>query len=138
MNLDLLKDIAIIFALSTVVNFIFTRIKIPTIIGYIVTGMVAGPYLLALISAQNQIEFIAEIGVVLLMFTIGVEFSLNHLVKIRKIVFLGGFIQLSLTTTIAMLLARMFDMSWSESLFRGIPDFNDQHHCSIKNSSGTF
>ncbi len=119
MNLDLLKDIAIIFALSTVVNFIFTRIKIPTIIGYIVTGMVAGPYLLALISAQNQIEFIAEIGVVLLMFTIGVEFSLNHLVKIRKIVFLGGFIQLSLTTTIAMLLARMFDMSWSESLFVG-------------------
>jgi len=46
MELGVLKDIVIIFALSTFVNFIFTRIKVPAIIGYLITGVIAGPHLL--------------------------------------------------------------------------------------------
>jgi len=83
MELGVLKDIVIIFALSTFVNFIFTRIKIPALIGYLLTGVVAGPYLLKLISSPENVEVMAEIGVILLMFTIGLEFSLNHLLKIQ-------------------------------------------------------
>ena len=119
MELALLKDIVIIFALSTLVNYLFTRINVPTIIGYLFTGVIAGPYLLGIISSPHQIELIAEIGVVLLMFTIGMEFSVNHLFRIRRIVFLGGFMQLVLTAGITMLLARVYKMEWSGAIFVG-------------------
>ena len=92
MELSILKDIVIIFALSTLVNLIFTRIKVPTVVGYLLTGLIAGPYMLSLVNAQHEIELMAQIGIVLLLFTIGMEFSLEHLLKIRRIVFLGGFV----------------------------------------------
>jgi len=119
MELGILKDIAIIFALSTFVNFIFNRIKIPAIIGYLITGIIAGPHLLALIDSPENVEVMAEIGVILLMFTIGLEFSLNHLFRIRKIVFVGGFLQLLLTAGITILVSRVYDLQWTEAVFVG-------------------
>lgn len=119
MELGILKDIVVIFALSTLVNLVFTRIKIPTVIGYLLTGVIAGPHLLSLVSSAHQIELIAEIGVVLLLFTIGLEFSLNHLLKIRKIVFLGGFIQVFLTAGAFFVASRFFEMDWKSGLFIG-------------------
>jgi len=119
MELGVLKDIVIIFALSTFVNFIFTRIKVPALIGYLLTGVVAGPYLLKLISSPDNVEVMAEIGVILLMFTIGLEFSLNHLLKIRRMVFLGGFMQLLLTAGVTMLMARVAHFAWNEAVFVG-------------------
>lgn len=120
MELNILKDIAIIFALSTGVNFIFNKFKIPTIVGYLLTGIIAGPHLLALIHAPHEIELMAEIGVILLLFTIGMEFSLSHLMKIRNIVFLGGFLQLSLTTLLFMLISKLYEMTWTSAVFIGL------------------
>lgn len=119
MELPILRDILIIFALSTVVNFIFTKVKIPTIIGYLFTGIIAGPHLFALINSQENIEIMAEIGIVLLLFTIGMEFSLKHLIKIRNIVFFGGMLQLFATALVTMLVARGYDMEWSEAIYVG-------------------
>lgn len=119
MELGVLKDIVIIFALSTFVNFIFTRIKVPAIIGYLITGVIAGPHLLGLISSPDNVEVMAEIGVILLMFTIGLEFSLNHLLNIRRIVFLGGFMQLLLTAGVTLLVAKAYDFGWTEAVFVG-------------------
>lgn len=119
MDLFILKQILIIFALSTLVNFIFTKIKIPTIVGYLLTGILAGPHLLALISAKHEIEVLAEIGVILLLFTIGLEFSLNHLLKIRKLVFLGGLLQVSLTAGIFYVASSFYGLSWQSGLFIG-------------------
>lgn len=119
MELRLLIDIVIIFALSTTVNYLFTKIKVPTIIGYLFTGVVAGPYALGFIREAHSIELMAEIGVVLLMFTIGLEFSINHLFKIRKVVFVGGFMQLLLTAGITMLVARAYHIDWRGALFVG-------------------
>jgi CPA2 family monovalent cation:H+ antiporter-2 len=119
MELGVLKDIVIIFALSTFVNFIFTRIKVPAIIGYLITGVIAGPHLLALINSPDNVEVMAEIGVILLMFTIGLEFSLNHLLNIRRIVFLGGFMQLLLTAGVTLLVSRAYHFGWAESVFVG-------------------
>ncbi|MRR24307.1 sodium:proton exchanger, partial [bacterium] len=67
----------------------------------------------------ENVEVMAEIGVILLMFTIGLEFSLNHLLNIRKLVFLGGFMQLLLTATVTMLAARVFHFEWTEAIFVG-------------------
>jgi CPA2 family monovalent cation:H+ antiporter-2 len=119
MALDVLKNIVIIFALSTLVNFLFTKIKVPTILGYLLTGVLVGPSLLGIISSHTDIEMIAEIGVVMLLFGIGLEFSLNHLLKIRKIVFLGGFLQLTFTVAVTLFIARGYDIDWKGALFIG-------------------
>ena len=119
MELSVLKDIVIIFAFSSLVNYLFTKIKVPTIIGYLLTGVIVGPKLLGIINAPQEIELMAEIGVVLLLFMIGMEFSLNHLFKIRRRVFLGGFLQLFLTTLVTTLLAHAYDLNWKASLFIG-------------------
>lgn len=119
MELAILKDIVVIFALSTLVNLIFSRIKIPTIVGYLLTGIIAGPYLLSLVDARHEIELMAEIGVVLLLFTIGLEFSLKHLLKIRRIVFFGGLLQVSLTAGLFFIASHFYGMNWHGGLFIG-------------------
>jgi CPA2 family monovalent cation:H+ antiporter-2 len=119
MELNILIDIAIIFAFATVVNFLFTKIKVPTIIGYLLTGIFVGPYLLGIINSAHEIEIMAEVGIILLMFTIGLELSLNHLIKIRYIVFFGGLLQLIFTASLTMLVARMYDLDWGPAVFIG-------------------
>ena len=119
MELSVLKDIVIIFALSSLVNYLFTRIKVPTIIGYMLTGVMVGPKLMGIIEAPQEIELMAEIGIVLLLFMIGMEFSLNHLFKIRRRVFLGGFLQLTLTALVTTLLAHAYNLNWKASVFIG-------------------
>jgi CPA2 family monovalent cation:H+ antiporter-2 len=119
MELAILKDIVLIFALSTFVNLVFTRIRIPTVVGYLITGIIAGPHLLSLIEARHEVELMAEVGVVLLLFTIGLEFSLTHLLKIRKVVFIGGLIQVLLTASAFILIAHAIGMDWRGSFFIG-------------------
>ncbi len=119
MELAILKDIVIIFALSTLVNLVFSRYKIPTVVGYLLTGVIAGPHLLSLIEARHEIELMAEIGVVLLLFTIGLEFSLSHLLKIRRIVFLGGFVQVIFTAAVFFGLSNLYGMQWKGALLMG-------------------
>lgn len=119
MALDLLQNIVLIFALSTLVNFLFTKMKIPTILGYLFTGVIVGPSLLGVIGMHDDIEIIAEIGVIMLMFGIGLEFSLNHLLRIRKIVFVGGFLQFTFTVVVTLFIARGYDIDWKGALFVG-------------------
>ena len=119
MELTILKDIVIIFALSTLVNYLFNRINIPTVLGYLLTGIIAGPHLLSLVNTKHEIEIMAEIGVALLLFTIGMEFSLNHLLKIRKIVFLGGLLQVSVTAIVFYFISLFYHLSWQGSIFLG-------------------
>lgn len=120
MELVVLKDILIIFALSTVVNLVFTKLKVPTIVGYLLTGVVAGPHLLKLIHTESQIELMAEIGVILLLFSIGMEFSLKHLMRIRRVVFLGGFAQVVLTAGAFFVASHFYEMNWKSGLFIGL------------------
>jgi len=119
MELTILKDIVIIFALSTLVNLVFNKTKIPNVVGYLLTGIIAGPHLLSLVKSKHEIELMAEIGVVLLLFTIGLEFSLKQLLKIRRIVLLGGFLQVALTAFVFYLSTYLFGLSWQSSLLIG-------------------
>lgn len=119
MDIEILKGIVIVFALSTFVNLLFTRIRVPTVVGYLLTGIIAGPYLLSLTGNKNEIEVLAEIGVVMLLFTIGLEFSLQHLVKIRRIVFLGGLVQVMITAGIFFAVLNLYPMEWQSRLFIG-------------------
>src|SRR5690606_7394729 len=119
MELTILLDIVVILALSTFVNLLFSRLRIPTVVGYLLTGMVAGPYFLALVGEVNNIEVLADIGVIFLLFTLGIELSLKQLSKNRKIVFLGGFLQISITAGVFYLLSILYNMDWKSSLLIG-------------------
>ena len=84
MEIPLLNDIVIIFGLSIAVLYLCHRIRLPVIVGFFLTGILAGPHGLGLIKAVHEVEILAEIGIVLLLFTIGIEFSFKKLLEIKN------------------------------------------------------
>ena len=118
-EIPLLTDITIILGASVLVIFVFQKLKLPTILGYLMTGILAGPYALGLIDASHEVEVMAEIGVILLLFIIGMEFSLKSLAAIKKSVFVGGAAQVGLTTVATALLAWWFGFALNAALFLG-------------------
>jgi Kef-type K+ transport system membrane component KefB len=90
MEIPLLNDIVIIFGVSIVILLICHRLRVPSVVGFLLAGILAGPYGLGLVKAVHEVEILAEIGVVLLLFTIGIEFSLQRLLQIKKSVLMGG------------------------------------------------
>lgn len=107
MEFLILKDVTIIFGIAVLVIFICQRLKVPPIIGYLLTGVLAGPNGFSLISGVHEVEVLAEIGVILLLFTIGIEFSLKNLVKIRNTLMIGGGIQVLITIAIFYVITRL-------------------------------
>lgn len=93
----MLADIVIVFALSVAVVFLCGKFKIPAIVGYLITGVIAGPHAANLIKAEHEVEILAEIGVIMILFAIGMEFSIKKLLKIKSIVLVGGFLQFTIT-----------------------------------------
>ncbi|MCC5938750.1 MAG: cation:proton antiporter [Lunatimonas sp.] len=118
-EIPLLSDIVVIFGLATLVILLFMRLKLPTIIGYLFTGAIAGPYGLSLVDASTAVDVLSEIGVILLLFVIGMEFSLRSLMAIKRAVFIGGSLQVIFTIGTTMLVAYLFDFSWPVSVFFG-------------------
>ena len=119
MEIPLLYDICIIFGLSIGVLMICHRLSVPAVVGFLLTGLIAGPHGLGLIQASHEVEILAEIGVILLLFTIGIEFSLKNLLQIKRAVLLGGSLQVGLTLLVAFAVARHFGLATNESLFMG-------------------
>ena len=115
----LLNDIIIILGLSVLVAFICHQIRIPTIVGFLLTGVLAGPHGLGLVGAIREVELLSEVGVVLLLFTIGIEFSLNRLLQIKRSVLAGGMLQVSLTIAVVFAVARQTGQPTGEAIFMG-------------------
>ncbi len=114
-----LKDLAIIFAVSLLVILIFHRIKLPALPGFIVAGVLLGPNALGLVSDAHQVESLAEVGVILLLFTIGIEFSLSRLREMGRQVVAGGGSQVALTVVLASLLAVALRADWRVAVLLG-------------------
>src|SRR5262245_24572612 len=105
---SVLQDLVLIAAVGVVAAVALVRLRLPTITGLLFAGAVVGPYGLKLVHDLHQIEILAEVGVVLLLFTIGLEFSLARLVRIWQLVAIGGSLQVGLTTVAVMGLAVAF------------------------------
>jgi CPA2 family monovalent cation:H+ antiporter-2 len=119
MEIPLLKDIIIIFGLAIVVLFICHRLRVPAVVGFLLTGIFAGPYGLGLIKAIHEVEIFAEVGVVLLLFTIGIEFSFKRLLRIKMSVLLGGSLQVFLTFFTVLLICTQLGKAFGEAVFIG-------------------
>ncbi len=119
MKFILLNDILIIFGLAVFVLFICHRFGVSTIVGFLLTGVLAGPHGFGLVKAIEAIEILAEVGVVLLLFTIGLEFSLRNLLRIRRVALLGGGAQVGLTCLCTVLLSLTYGLSAAPAVFMG-------------------
>ena len=119
MEFEILKDVIIIFSLSILVIYLFNRFKLHSIIGFLITGIITGPHGLALIKNIHDVEILAEIGIVLLLFTIGIEFSVKSLLKAKKAVLVGGLLQVSLVIAFTAFIAHLSGAALNESVFIG-------------------
>lgn len=119
MHFPLLQDIVILLGFSVVVVFALQRFRLPSILGFLLTGIIIGPSGFSLIENHEQVELLSEIGVILLLFVIGMELSMSQLASIRRTVFFGGLIQVGLTVAVTTLIYLLLGFSWANSVFIG-------------------
>lgn len=115
-----LLDIAILLFVAVFVLLICAKIKVPTIIGLFITGVLAGPHCLKLISNPEEINMLADIGAILLLFIIGLEFSLDNVAKFKKIFFIGGFSQILVTSVVMFITMKLLGNPNNVSIFFGL------------------
>jgi len=113
-------DIAVIVTAGLLCGLIAHRLGQPLILGYIAAGVLLGPVTShAFISDSHDIELLAEVGVALLLFALGIEFSLKELRPVRKIALIGTPIQMILTLGSGLLVGKVLDWPWAESIWFG-------------------
>jgi len=119
MELTFLKTLVIIFGVSATVVFILHKFRIPSVVGFLIAGVFLGPHGFGFIKDVREVELLAEVGVILLLFTIGLENSLRTLKRIRSAVLGGGFSQILLTVLSTSLIAYLFVGQWNVSILAG-------------------
>ncbi len=116
----LIKDLILLLLVSLPINIVFHKIKLPSVMGYLIAGVLIGPYGLQLISDIPSVKELAEIGVVLLLFVIGLEFSLGRLLKnLASVIGVGG-LQLGLTTITIWFVFKTMGFQQSQSIALGL------------------
>ncbi|MCP4472306.1 MAG: potassium transporter KefB [Gammaproteobacteria bacterium] len=115
----MLNEILIILILSVVGIAVFRRLDIPAVLGYLVVGLLAGEHAFGWIHDRHVLEQIAEIGVVFLLFTIGLEVSIPRLIAMRNIVFGIGLVQVIISTLSTMVLGLWMGLSWQAAFAVG-------------------
>ena len=118
-NIPILRDFVILIAVCVPISIIFARIGIPTIVGFLVTGVLIGPFGLGLVTEMHSVEVLAEIGVVLLLFTIGLEFSLTKMLKIRREALYGGGLQVAITVLLVLFFVKITGFSLQVAILMG-------------------
>lgn len=114
-----LADIDIILGISIFILLIFYRLGIPLVLGFLITGIIVGPQCLGVVTSAEEIETVADIGVILLLFTIGAELSLKDMWEIKKSVLIAGPIQVFLTIFATYYIAHYIGINSSTALFIG-------------------
>lgn len=114
-----LKLLVVIFGVSAIVVFFLNKLRIPSLVGFLIAGIFIGPHGFALIKDVHDVELLAEIGVILLLFVIGIEFSLSTLLKMKKAVLGAGGSQVMLTILLTTLVAYPLVTDITKSVFFG-------------------
>ncbi len=112
-------DVALLILASAAIAYICYRLGIIPIVGFLIAGVLIGPEATGLVSDKEIVDAAAEVGVLLLLFTIGIEFSLEKLSRIKRLIFGGGGLQVGLATGVTVAILMAFGVSWQASLFTG-------------------
>jgi monovalent cation:H+ antiporter-2, CPA2 family len=118
-HVPLLDELAIVAAVAVTVTVLLSKVKLPTTAGLLLVGALLGPFGFGLVTSVDSIEILAEVGVVLLLFSIGLEFSLRRLRDIFRQVALGGLLQVGLTIAATVVVASAFGQPLGHGLFYG-------------------
>ena len=108
---DLIGFLVVLLAAASAVLFLAARLRLPPIVGYLLTGVLLGPHVLGHLAESETISSLAELGVLLLMFTIGLEFDIQYFLRLKRIAIGGGGLQIAMTILAV----------WIAGLFRGWP-----------------
>ncbi len=119
--ISFIQDLAVIMLIAGVVTIIFHRLKQPVVLGYIVAGFIIGPHTppFSLVHDEDTIKTLAELGVIFLMFSLGLEFSLRKLFKVGATAFIAAFLEITLMIWIGYEIGSAFGWSSMDSLFLG-------------------
>ncbi len=118
-ELGLGLDLIIVLAAAIAGGMLARLLRLPIILGYLAAGIVVGPYVLKWVHDTETIHTLAEIGVILLLFTLGLEFSLSELKRIGKVAILGGIAQILLTAAVGLALGKLLGWAMLEAIFFG-------------------
>lgn len=118
-GLKFFHQLIIILGFSLPVIYLFNKIKLPSIIGFLITGIIIGPFGLRLIDDMAGIQFLAEMGVAFLLFTIGIEIKLSRFLKHLSEIFLTGGLQILCTFAVGLLVGLAMQLSLSQAIFIG-------------------
>ncbi|MCC6334572.1 MAG: cation:proton antiporter [Myxococcales bacterium] len=119
-HIPLLNELTAIAALGVVVTLVLARLRLPAVAGLLLAGALCGPHGLKLVTSSQDIAVLAELGVVLLLFTIGLEFSVSRMRDLLKRVALGGVLQVGLTTLAVMGAAKALGQPTGRAVFFGL------------------
>lgn len=118
-DLGFLADLVVVFAAGLVVVALLGRLRVPSIAGYIVAGVLVGPGVLGIVSDAHEVEVLAEVGVVLLLFGIGLELSLDRIRRLLRALLIGGSLQVGVTILAVTFVAQSFHVPLKQSIFLG-------------------
>jgi CPA2 family monovalent cation:H+ antiporter-2 len=116
-----IQDLAVIMLVAGMVTLLFHRFKLPVVLGYILAGVIIGPHTppFALIHDQNTIHTLAELGLMFLLFSLGLEFNLKKLAKVGTPALVAGFIEITLMMFVGYEIGRFFEWKPMDALFLG-------------------
>jgi CPA2 family monovalent cation:H+ antiporter-2 len=117
---SIIKDIVLILLVSIPIIAIFNRIQLPSIVGFLIAGIILGPSVLKIITNPDQIEIMAEIGVILLLFSVGLEISLRELIDMRRILLIGGGLQVVVTILVSAAIIYAIGIPVQQAIFFGM------------------
>ena len=115
----ILNDSLILLAVAIVTVTLVRRLGLPTILGYLAVGLIAGPHGLGWLAFDEVTRFFGELGIVFLLFSIGLEFSLPLLLSLRRYLLGVGSVQVAVGTVSGFLVARAFGVDWPGALVLG-------------------
>lgn len=119
MEISVLKEFLFILGFSIIVFFISHKLRLPAVGGFLTTGVLIGPSGLRIISDPHRIDLLAEIGVMLLLFTVGIEFSIEKMKGMKKSHWIAGFLQVILTIFITAFIFLFFKFPFHQGVFYG-------------------
>lgn len=118
-SLPMLNEVVALFVVSVGMAYICYRLRLAPVTGFLIAGVLIGPNALALVKEQELVDMLAEIGVILLLFTIGLEFSLEKVARIRKAIVVGGGIQVLLTIGVVTGGLALVGVDWNVGIYTG-------------------
>ncbi len=118
-SVPFLQEMVAVFGVSALLAYVCHRLRLVPIVGFLIAGVLIGPHALGLVRDQELIASTAEVGVILLLFTLGVEFSLDKLARIRRYILAGGSLQVGLTTVLVAAILISLDVHWRAAVFTG-------------------